>query len=72
MNFKVCALIFYVHEGSSIANQLNMQKIMVSVFLTMKHTVEQDLNNRYVDIFELLKQIATVVLIPRLGPCISS
>jgi len=32
--FKVCALIFYVCEGSSqaIANQLNMQKIMVSIF----------------------------------------
>ncbi len=32
--FKVCALIFYVCEGSSlaIANQLNIQKIMVSIF----------------------------------------
>jgi len=32
--FKVCALIFYVCEGSSqaIANQLNMQNIVVSIF----------------------------------------
>jgi hypothetical protein len=36
--FKVRATIFYVCEGSSqaIANQLNLQKIMVSIFLTMK------------------------------------
>jgi len=35
------SLIFYVCEGSSqpIANQLNMQKIMVSIFLTNKATI---------------------------------
>jgi len=36
--FNTRALIFYVCEGSSqtIPNQLNMQKNMVSIFLTMK------------------------------------
>ena len=39
--FNVPALIFYVCEGLSqpIANQLNMQKIMVSIFLTVKATI---------------------------------
>jgi len=39
--FNIPSLIFYVCEGSSqpIENQLNMQKIMVSIFLTMKATI---------------------------------
>ncbi len=39
--FNVRALIFFMCEGSSqpIANQLNMQKIMESIFLTMKATI---------------------------------
>ncbi len=39
--FNVCALIFYMCEGSiqPTANQLNMQKIRVSIFLTKKATI---------------------------------